>query len=202
MQHQSPIQARRASEWLKFLNTEDTEDSENDRTKDSVLSVFKKSLNGISGVNSPTASDLNSAKEPVLTQPIEIWYFTTGVSKMFTRIHPSSFLILVATLSVGMSGCLLNHSHHVVVRQDEPLYASYFESDHGREVYEGYVRNQIQNNSKNSRSSFGIPFIISAERSHRIAENAVRNDAAIRFDRNSDGLISDEEASRFQTRTD
>ncbi len=114
------------------------------------------------------------------------------------RVGIGHFWPLMALVLVCCSGCLLNHSHHVVLRQDEPLYAAYFESEDGRHIYENFVRNQISNKSKQSESSFGIPFIIGAERSYRLAENAIRNDAAIRFDQNSDGLISDVEASAFQ----
>jgi len=92
---------------------------------------------------------------------------------------------------------LLNHSNHVVLRQGEALQPMAFESDEAREIYENFVCGWQDNDNNQTKSSFGIPFIIGTQRSRKLAENAVRNDASIRFDRNLDGIISDQEAAVF-----
>lgn len=92
-------------------------------------------------------------------------------------------------------GCLLNHSNHVVLRQDEPLRGMTFQSENARIVFEKAVKQSLDDDSDQSHASFGVPFIVGMERSETVADNAMRNDVGVLFDVNQDGHISDYEAS-------
>ena len=103
--------------------------------------------------------------------------------------------LCLAIFAIIQTGCLLTHSHHTVVRQGEPLRPLTFESAEARETFEAVAEDSAENNSDESRSSFGIPFIVGLEKSSKTSSTAIRNDVATRFDINSDQHISDYEAS-------
>ena len=105
---------------------------------------------------------------------------------------------VVAVVVVVNSGCLVNHSHRTIVRQTEPLYAVSFDSPQSKEVYEDFVDSWMEREEDLSKSSFAIPFLIGTEHSKVTSENAVRNDIALRFDADGDGLITQQEANVFR----
>lgn len=111
-----------------------------------------------------------------------------------TRILITTCL-LVAMLCVANTGCLLNHSNHTVVRQQEPLRSVTFETEQARQVFEASAEAALEDDSNESRASFGVPFLVGFEKSKTIAPNAIRNDVATKFDINNDGHISEYEAS-------
>ncbi len=111
---------------------------------------------------------------------------------MRNTFFASSFLALLCLTQVG---CLLNHSNHTVVRQEEPLRGVTFETENARQVFEATAEAALEDDSNQSHASFGVPFIVGLEKSKSIAPNAIRNDVATRFDINGDGHISEYEAT-------
>ena len=103
-------------------------------------------------------------------------------------------LMIAVCLSCG-TGCLMNVSKLEVLRQDEPVRALTFESEHARNVFESHVSHAQDDDGFESNVSFGIPFIIGVETTEVVSPSAIRNDVATRFDLNSDNHISDYEAS-------
>lgn len=112
----------------------------------------------------------------------------------------SVLLIGVSFFALMSCGCLLNHSHHTVIRQGEPLYPIAFETDAARTCFEEYVEQARTSSANESHSSLSIPFLLGLQRSKSVSESAIRNDAAVRFDANADGTISDYEANVFGRR--
>ena len=111
-----------------------------------------------------------------------------------------SYSRIALTIAIGLScciqtGCLLSHSNHVVLRQEEPLQQLTFESEKARNTYESNVQKALNDESNTSHASFGIPFIVGLQQSKKLSESATRNDVATHFDLNGDRLISDYEAS-------
>lgn len=98
-------------------------------------------------------------------------------------------------LVLFQAGCLLNHSNHIVLRQDEPLRALTFQSESSRKVFEEAVDCALDEDSLQSHASFGIPFIIGLSKSKTLSSTAIRNDVGALFDINQDGVISDYEVS-------
>ena len=111
---------------------------------------------------------------------------------------PFALVSLVCLSSFTQCGCLLSHSHHKVVRQGEPLHAVTFESENARSAFEACAQSALSDETNESRSSFGIPFIVGLQRSRKVAPNAIRNDVATRLDLNGDRHITDDEASLFE----
>jgi len=109
-----------------------------------------------------------------------------------TRIVTSS---LFALICLPQLGCLLNHSNHTVVRQQEPLRSVTFETEHARQVFEASADEALEDDANESHASFGVPFLVGFEKSKTVAPNAIRNDVATKFDINGDGHISEYEAS-------
>lgn len=96
-------------------------------------------------------------------------------------------------LLAPLTGCLLSHSNHSVIRQDEPLLQLAFESEKARSVFESHVeRRQTEDEA---HASLAIPFIVGLEKSVSTSENAIRNDVATMMDINGDRLISEQEVS-------
>ena len=93
------------------------------------------------------------------------------------------------------SGCLVNHEHRSIVRQDEPLYPITFESEQARVAFEACVETACDDDHYESNSSFGVPFIVGISRSQMTSETAIRNDTATRLDVNGDRHISEYEVS-------
>ena len=108
------------------------------------------------------------------------------------------FLLTVAFLVTAQTGCLLVHSNHTVLRQNEPLHQTTFESEETRNAFEQHVNSECENESNTSSASFAIPFIVSLSRSKTVSENAIRNDIMAKFDINRDNHICDYEASLHQ----
>lgn len=104
-------------------------------------------------------------------------------------------LSLTAFSAVLVSGCLVNHSHHQVIRKSEPLQHVTFQSEETRNAFEQCVQDAIDNDSNYAHSSFGVPFLLGLQRTQKTAENAVRNDTIAKFDVNGDLYISDYEIS-------
>jgi hypothetical protein len=104
-----------------------------------------------------------------------------------------SSLVVSSIIMVSLSGCLLSHSNHKVVRQNEPLQQLAFESEQARAVFESRVERQME--SDESSASLGIPFLVGLEKTVKTAENAIRNDVATMLDINGDGIVSNHEAS-------
>lgn len=96
---------------------------------------------------------------------------------------------------ICLSGCLVNHSHHRVVRQAEPLQPITFESEGSRDAFEAFVESQSESKANRSSSSLAIPFLVSLSHSKSTSETAIRNDTAARLDVNGDRIISDYEVS-------
>lgn len=107
---------------------------------------------------------------------------------------------IFAILLLPQTGCLLNHSNHTVVRQQEPLRGITFETENARKVFEASTDAAMDNDSNKSHASFGVPFLVGLEKSKSVAPNAIRNDVATRFDINGDGHISEYEAG-LQSKT-
>ena len=103
--------------------------------------------------------------------------------------------IAIALLCCIQTGCLLSHSNHVVLRQDEPLQQLTFESETARNAYEASVQQSLNDESNTSHASFGIPFIVGLQQSKKLSDSATRNDVATQFDISGDSHISDYEAS-------
>lgn len=103
--------------------------------------------------------------------------------------------LLLALVCAMQSGCLLTHSIHSVVRQDEPLRPLMFESERAKKLFEGNVKDAASDDSNEGNASFAIPFIVGLEKSTKLSGNAIRNDVATRMDLNGDRHISDYEAS-------
>lgn len=109
-----------------------------------------------------------------------------------------SLLMLICAflvVCVTQCGCLLSHSHHSVVRQSEPLQQVAFQSQQAKIAFEHHVKRELENDNNRSSSSLAVPFLLGLEKSQRLSETAVRNDAAVFFDANADGIIDDKEAS-------
>lgn len=107
-------------------------------------------------------------------------------------------LILTSALSLLIlfqSGCLLNYSNDVVLRQDEPLRGLSFESEYAMHVFDQSVRRAQKTDSRKSTSSFNVPFIVGLSGSKTLSETAVRNDMGTLFDINQDGHITEYEVS-------
>jgi len=106
-----------------------------------------------------------------------------------------SIFIAAGICTLMMSGCLLSHSNHSVVRQAEPLQPFSFQSQQARQRYESQVEHSIEQGLDDSHSSLAVPFLLGLERSRKLSQSAVRNDVAVRLDVNGDGVISDQETS-------
>ncbi len=104
-------------------------------------------------------------------------------------------VVPIAVVCLLQCGCLLNHSNHVVLRQGEPLRGLSFQSEETRDIFEQAVDQAKNDDSRKSRASFGVPFLIGLERSRTLGDSAVRNDIGNLFDIDQDGFISDYEAS-------
>lgn len=104
-------------------------------------------------------------------------------------------LLLTCLFCATQSGCLLNHTHHTVIRQGEPLRQITFESENARSIFEASAECALADDSDESSSSFGIPFILGLSKSQKTSRTAIRNDVATRFDINGDKHISDYEVS-------
>jgi hypothetical protein len=96
-------------------------------------------------------------------------------------------------LAILTTGCLLNHSNHMVIRQGEPLAPIGFESEFSKKSFESYVKSKLTDDANKSSSSFGIPFLVGFEKSKTMSESAIRNDALARFDTDKNGVINDYE---------
>ncbi|MEM7785562.1 MAG: hypothetical protein AAF623_19600 [Planctomycetota bacterium] len=107
------------------------------------------------------------------------------------RILATTFCLI----AMFQTGCLLNHSNHTVVRQNEPLRRITFESEQSRAVFEQSVSQALKDRSNRSSASFSIPFLVGLEKTKSIATNAIRNDVMAMFDIDGDAHISDYEAS-------
>ncbi len=107
----------------------------------------------------------------------------------------TSVCCLAVSCVVAFSGCLLNYSHHSVVRQDEVLQPLTFESEQAKLSFEERVDAAMDSDRTQSERSFGIPFLIGVNRSSDLSEAAIRNDTATRLDVNGDRFISEYEAS-------
>lgn len=101
-------------------------------------------------------------------------------------------------ICVSQIGCLLSHSNHVVVRQEEALQPVTFESEEARNLFESIVKNAIKEDSELGNASFAIPFIVGLEKSTKLSKSAIRNDVATRVDLNGDRLITEYEVSLRQ----
>ena len=110
---------------------------------------------------------------------------------MFQR----TMIVVVSVCVLMMSGCLVNHSNHRVVRQSEALQPFSFQSETARENFESQVEHAVERGANDSHSSFAIPFLVGLERSRKLSDAAVRNDVGNRLDTNGDGVISDYETS-------
>lgn len=109
-----------------------------------------------------------------------------------------SLFMLICALSVvcvTQCGCLVSHSHHTVVRQGEPLQRIAFQSQQAKIAFEHHVKRELENGNNQSSSSLAVPFLLGLERSRKLSEAAVRNDAAAFYDANTDGVIDDGEVS-------
>lgn len=112
--------------------------------------------------------------------------------------NSSSLLLLLGAILVApLSGCLLSHSNHSVIRQDEPLLQLAFESEKARSVFESKVQKRKQEDE--AHASFAIPFIVGLKKSVSTSENAIRNDMATMMDINGDRFLSEREVS-FETK--
>ena len=102
-------------------------------------------------------------------------------------------LLLLAICLLTLPGCLLNHSRHTVVRQNEPLRSVAFESEQARIAFEEIVKEKSEDSE--SDAQLAIPFLLGLDWSNRLSASAVRNDAIAQLDINRDGIISDYETS-------
>ena len=119
------------------------------------------------------------------------------------RWNKQLFIVLICSLCAINCGCLINHSNHVVLRQNEALRPLAFESPTARQNFESAVEYALDNEADRSRASFAVPFLFGLERSTKVAKNAIRNDLAALMDINRDGYISDYEISvRSKTNVD
>ena len=108
---------------------------------------------------------------------------------------PSVAAGMLSLFCVCQTGCLLNHTNHRVLRQDEAVKQLTFESEPTRNSFEAWVTEAIDNNSDKSSASFGIPFIVGLEASQRVSTAGIRNDVATQIDINGDSHISNYEIS-------
>ncbi|MFK7769507.1 MAG: hypothetical protein AB8B55_20000 [Mariniblastus sp.] len=109
------------------------------------------------------------------------------------RMFKLSVVAICSLVPVVFSGCLLSHSNHAIVRQNEPLKQIAFETEKARAYYEAKVSERLDNSE--ASASFGIPFIVGLEKSTTTSENAVRNDVATLLDINGDRVVSEYEAN-------
>jgi hypothetical protein len=109
--------------------------------------------------------------------------------------HNRRFFItaLCAIACAATTGCLLSHSNHSVIRQDEPLSPLVFETENARNMFESHVSERQSKDE--ATTSFAIPFLVGLEKSVNTAENAIRNDVANLIDTNGDRIISEHEVN-------
>ena len=102
---------------------------------------------------------------------------------------------LLALFCVCQTGCLLNHTNHMVLRQDEAVKPLTFESEATRNSFEARVTQANEDNDDQSSASFGVPFIIGLEMTKKVSSSGIRNDLATQIDINGDSHISNYEIS-------
>lgn len=97
-----------------------------------------------------------------------------------------------------LGGCLITTHRDRVVRQDEPRQQVRFESDQGMVDFRNAVRRRgLDGARERGRSSFNLPFIISANHRDVLSWPAFFNDQVRLADFDGDGTISDAEAAAY-----
>lgn len=99
------------------------------------------------------------------------------------------------------SGCLVTTHEVKLVREDEPRQAVAFESDEGMTQFHAAVnRRSDRGGRERGRSSFNIPFIVSANSRKVLSRTAFFNDQVVLADINADGTLSDAEVWAYDGR--
>jgi len=108
---------------------------------------------------------------------------------------PRVFLnLLLVPPAVLMAGCLVVTHQDRVIREDEPRVAVEFESHDGMVQFYRTVSRRSDNGARErGRTSFNIPFIVSANTRKVLARSAFFNDQVRIADINGDGTLSDTE---------
>ena len=107
--------------------------------------------------------------------------------------------LLLALLScLLLGGCLVTTSGTRVIRKDEQRQSVAFESDQGLLDFNTALRQRDSAGARHrGRSSFNIPFIISANSRHVLGRSAYFNDQVRIADVDADGVLSDAEVFAY-----
>jgi hypothetical protein len=99
------------------------------------------------------------------------------------------------------AGCLVTTHEDKVIREDEPREAVVFESDEGMMQFHAAVNRRSDGGARDrGRSSFNIPFIVSANTRKVLSRTAFFNDQMRLADINADGTLSDAEVWAYDGR--
>lgn len=113
-------------------------------------------------------------------------------------------IIVIAALAVMATlaaGCLLTTHETKLVREDEPRQAVAFESDEGMTEFHAAVNRRADRGARErGRSSFNVPFIVSANTRKVLSRTAFFNDQVRLADINADGTLSDVEVWAYDGR--
>ncbi len=109
------------------------------------------------------------------------------------------FLLLPLSASAVLAaGCLITTSGTRLVRKNEQRQPIEFESEAGLIEFNNAVQRRGTAGARNrGRSSFNLPFLVSADRRHVLSWPAYFNDQVQLADVNADGLLSDAEVTAY-----
>ena len=119
-------------------------------------------------------------------------------TRLVEPAYRCSICVLVGLALVATSGgCLISHSKHRVVRQDEIRQHVTYESQYAQQTFLQRATDDAARERNGSEHSFAVPFLIGLSYTSELSENAYYNDQLMTCDANSDGVISNAEASAF-----
>lgn len=92
-------------------------------------------------------------------------------------------------------GCLINSSKEKIIEPDAPRMTINFESETAMQMFQKKVSEHYEaGDGVQSRSDFGIPFVIGTSETKVLSENAFYNAQVKKTDVNGDGTITQAEA--------
>ena len=116
-------------------------------------------------------------------------------------MNPRTAILLLPVAAVLSSGCLVTTHEDKVIREDEPRQAVQFETDEGMMQFHSAVNRRSDSGARErGRSSFNIPFIVSANTRKVLARSAFFNDQVRIADINGDGKLTDAEVWAYDGR--
>jgi hypothetical protein len=113
-------------------------------------------------------------------------------------LRKTTLICLTCVVNPLSTGCLINSDGDRIVRRSEARRDISFETEEGLVRFQKAVRERSGYNERYlGRSSFAIPFLISADRKRILSENAWYNDQVTATDVNGDGELSDAEVEGY-----